>query len=73
MIGPIAPNSTGVTAVLAIRLALIGFAVCLVLGIAGTAGPRSGILIVIGLGYGLVLEGLRFGFAGPWRVMAAEL
>lgn len=31
------------------------------------AGPRASLLIAIGLGFGLVLEGLRFGFAGPWR------
>ena len=26
-------------------------------------------MLAIGLGFGLVLEGLRFGFAGPWRAM----
>ena len=31
------------------------------------AGPRAGLLVAIGIGFGLVLEGLRFGFAGPWR------
>jgi hypothetical protein len=31
------------------------------------AGPRAALLMAIGLGFGLVLEGLRFGFAGPWR------
>ncbi|MDB6453609.1 YeeE/YedE thiosulfate transporter family protein [Falsirhodobacter sp. 20TX0035] len=34
-----------------------------------TAGVRYGLLLAIGLGIGLVLEGLRFGFAGPWRAM----
>jgi len=36
------------------------------------AGPRAGLLIAIGIGFGLVLEGLRFGFAGPWRMIVAE-
>lgn len=36
------------------------------------AGPRSALLMLTGLGFGLVLEGLRFGFAGPWRQMLAE-
>ncbi|WP_128254373.1 YeeE/YedE family protein [Falsirhodobacter deserti] len=33
------------------------------------AGARFGLLLAIGLGFGIVLEGLRFGFAGPWRAM----
>ena len=33
------------------------------------AGLRYGLLLAVGIGFGLVLEGLRFGFAGPWRVM----
>ncbi len=33
------------------------------------AGVRFGLMLLIGLGFGLVLEGLRFGFAGPWRAM----
>ncbi|MBN2760673.1 MAG: YeeE/YedE family protein [Rhodobacteraceae bacterium] len=36
------------------------------------AGPRAGLLLAIGIGFGLVLEGLRFGFAGPWRLIVAE-
>ena len=36
------------------------------------AGPRAGLLMAIGIGIGLVLEGLRFGFAGPWRLIVAE-
>jgi len=36
------------------------------------AGPRSAFLLTVGLGFGLVLEGLRFGFAGPWRVTVTE-
>lgn len=34
-----------------------------------TSGVRFGLLLLIGLGFGLTLEGLRFGFAGPWRAM----
>ena len=30
-------------------------------------GARYGALLLVGLGLGLTLEGLRFGFAGPWR------
>ena len=40
-----------------------------VLAVALFAGARYGLLLAIGLGFGLVLEGLRFGFAGPWRAM----
>jgi hypothetical protein len=36
------------------------------------AGPRSALLILTGLGLGMTLEGLRFGFAGPWRVLITE-
>ncbi|MCC1481614.1 YeeE/YedE family protein [Roseibaca sp. Y0-43] len=36
------------------------------------AGPRAGLLMAIGIGFGLVLEGLRFGFAGPWRLIVVE-
>lgn len=36
------------------------------------AGPRAALLMLIGLGFGLVLEGLRFGFTGPWRHMILE-
>ncbi|NBB99099.1 MAG: YeeE/YedE family protein, partial [Alphaproteobacteria bacterium] len=36
------------------------------------AGPRAGLLMAIGIGFGLVLEGLRFGFAGPWRMIVTD-
>lgn len=32
-------------------------------------GVRYSLLLVVGLAFGLTLEGLRFGFAGPWRAM----
>ena len=38
-----------------------------VLAVALFAGARWGLLLVVGLGFGMTLEGLRFGFAGPWR------
>ncbi len=44
-------------------------ALAAVLAVALFAGARYGLLLAIGLGFGLVLEGLRFGFAGPWRAM----
>lgn len=40
-----------------------------VLTVALLAGPRYGLLLLIGLGFGLALEGFRFGFTGPWRRM----
>ena len=51
------------------RAALIGAALVLVLMVAMFAGARFGLLLLIGLGFGITLEGLRFGFAGPWRAM----
>lgn len=39
------------------------------LTVAAMAGPRYGLLLLIGLGLGATLEGLRFGFTGPWRRM----
>ncbi|MEK9617108.1 MAG: YeeE/YedE thiosulfate transporter family protein, partial [Deltaproteobacteria bacterium] len=41
--------------------------VLLILLLAIYAGIRQGILLAIGLGFGITLEGLGFGFAGPWR------
>jgi len=41
----------------------------LVLAVSILAGVRYGLMLMIGLGFGLALEGLRFGFAGPWRAM----
>ncbi len=36
------------------------------------AGPRSAFLLTVGISLGLILEGLRFGFAGPWRVIVTD-
>ena len=51
------------------RGALIVAAVFVVLAVAALAGARYGLMLAVGLGFGLALEGLRFGFAGPWRAM----
>lgn len=55
------------------RLALVILAALgLVAAVTLAAGPRSGLLVAVGLGLGATLEGLRFGFAGPWRVWLVE-
>lgn len=54
------------------RFGLAALAVALIGATALAAGPRAGLLLAIGIGFGLTLEGLRFGFAGPWRAMIAE-
>lgn len=51
------------------RSGLVLAAVSLVLAVAILVGVRYGVLLMIGLSFGLALEGLRFGFAGPWRAM----
>lgn len=54
------------------RMGLILLALLLVVGTFSMAGPRSAFLLCVGLGLGMVMEGLRFGFAGPWRVMVVN-
>ncbi|MEE4119713.1 MAG: YeeE/YedE thiosulfate transporter family protein [Paracoccaceae bacterium] len=51
------------------RAALVGAALLAVFAVALFAGARYGLLLAIGLGFGIALEGLRFGFAGPWRAL----
>ncbi len=51
------------------RTGLIVTAVAVVLAVMILVGVRQGLLLAVGLGFGLTLEGLRFGFAGPWRAM----
>lgn len=51
------------------RGGLVLAGVLLVLAVAVLVGIRYGLMLAIGLGFGLALEGLRFGFAGPWRAM----
>ncbi|MGY9049683.1 YeeE/YedE [Puniceibacterium antarcticum] len=51
------------------RAGLIGATLIFVALVALFAGARFGLMLLIGLGFGIALEGLRFGFAGPWRAM----
>ncbi len=51
------------------RAALVAAALAAILVVAAAAGARYGLLLAIGLGFGIALEGLRFGFAGPWRAL----
>ena len=51
------------------RAALVLLGALLAFGCFATAGPRAALLMLVGLGFGLVMEGLRFGFTGPWRNM----
>ena len=51
------------------RAVLIGATLAIILALMASAGVRYGLLLAIGVGFGLTLEGLRFGFAGPWRAM----
>ena len=66
---PAAPHARPGAVSRAAALALLAGAV---LAVALAAGPRSGALLAIGLGFGLALEGFRFGFTGPWRRMILE-
>ena len=65
-----APLSSGPGAVS--RGGVILCVALIVLGVALLAGPRYGAILLIGLGFGLTLEGFRFGFTGPWRRMILE-
>ncbi|WP_372424666.1 YeeE/YedE thiosulfate transporter family protein [Salinarimonas chemoclinalis] len=35
-------------------------------------GLRFALLFLVGVGFGLTLEGLRFGFAGPWKALVTR-
>jgi len=50
-------------------MVLVFSAFVLVVLVSLSSGPRFGLMMLTGLGFGIVLEGLRFGFAGPWRAM----
>lgn len=56
----------------ATRASVLLFALALVFGTFAVAGPRAALLMMVGLGLGLVMEGLRFGFTGPWRLLVTE-
>ena len=51
------------------RGALVLVAVLAIGALALFGGARYALMLAIGLGFGIALEGLRFGFAGPWRAM----
>jgi uncharacterized membrane protein YedE/YeeE len=51
------------------RAGLLAGALAAVALVALFVGARYGLMLAIGLGFGITLEGLRFGFAGPWRAM----
>lgn len=51
------------------RGGLLAGALAVVALVAVLAGARFGLMLAIGLGMGITLEALRFGFAGPWRAM----
>jgi hypothetical protein len=48
---------------------LVLWVVASVLAVAALVGVRYGALLLVGLALGMTLEGLRFGFSGPWRAM----
>jgi uncharacterized membrane protein YedE/YeeE len=54
------------------RAIVVALIAAVVFVVALWAGPRSGAVLAIGLGFGLTLEGFRFGFTGPWRRMILE-
>ena len=62
------PSAPGVLS----RASVLVLVAALVLAVALMAGPRAGAVLTIGLGFGLTLEGFRFGFTGPWRRMILE-
>ena len=55
------------------RGGLVLAALVAVMAVAVLAGGRFGLMLAIGLGLGITLEGLRFGFAGPWRAMSLSV
>jgi len=54
------------------RVGLLLLSLGVVFGTFAMAGPRAALLMLVGLGFGLTLEGLRFGFTGPWRTIITE-
>lgn len=62
-------NGGGASPVALRRGLLLLAALAAVVAVSLFAGARFGLLLAIGLGFGITLEGFRFGFAGPWRAM----
>lgn len=54
------------------RAGLLLLAFVLAFATFATAGPRALLLLLVGLGFGLTLEALRFGFTGPWRLIVTD-
>tara|TARA_Y100001970_G_scaffold293332_1_gene439479 strand:- start:39448 stop:40581 length:1134 start_codon:yes stop_codon:yes gene_type:complete len=52
-----------------LRSLLLGLIALGILAVTTFIGARYGALLLIGIGFGATLEGLRFGFAGPWRAL----
>lgn len=51
------------------RIALAVALSVMIMAVAVFVGIRFALVLLLGLGIGLTLEGLRFGFAGPWRAV----
>jgi len=49
------------------RSVLIAGALALILSVTLAAGLRQGLLVLLGIGFGAVLQGARFGFTTGWR------
>ena len=65
---PISASSVGARRVLA-RTNLVILLLVVVAMISLFVGARFGLILALGLALGMTLEGLRFGFAGPWRAI----
>lgn len=65
----IAPAGTLQPSRMLARTGLFTAAIAAVMAMSLLVGVRFGLMLAIGLGLGIALEGLRFGFAGPWRAM----
>ncbi|MGJ3261625.1 MAG: YeeE/YedE thiosulfate transporter family protein [Salinarimonas sp.] len=51
------------------RTSLVLLALVVAAFLALFVGLRMALLFLVGVGFGLTLEGLRFGFAGPWKAL----
>ena len=51
------------------RSGLVLAAAFIFMTVAVLVGARYGLILAVGLGFGITLEGLGFGFSGPWRAM----
>ncbi|MCU0906962.1 MAG: YeeE/YedE family protein [Rhodobacteraceae bacterium] len=70
-VAPRAAGAVRLTSVLG-AVALAAVVLAAAFAIAAVAGARYGLLFLVGLGLGVTLEALRFGFAGPWRAMIVQ-